>query len=57
MFTQDNLKELKIALNELISSRVVYLHSNISNKEKEYTRGKLSYDYELLEMVLDLIDD
>lgn len=57
MFDLENLKELKVSLNELIKNRIIYIHSDIPNKEKKYTEERIKYDNKLLEKVLILIKE
>jgi len=56
-FTKEELSELKVGLNELISGRQIYLNSDIKKHEEYYTMHKLEYDYELLRKVLKLIGE
>lgn len=56
MFTHEELLELKSSLNTMIQQRLLYLHSITDDKEIQYTKDKLQYDYELLNKILKLLE-
>ena len=57
MFTHEELLELKSSLNTIIQQRLLYLHSIIDDKEIQYTKDKLQYDYKLLNKILKLLEE
>jgi len=57
IFDKEELKSLKFALNEMISSRWLYINTpTTSIKEVNFSKMKLTEDYLLIEKVIKLID-
>ena len=56
IFTKEELRNIKSAVNQLIASKIVYLNSDISDEEREYSEESIKDDYKLLEKVLELLN-
>ena len=57
IFNLQELISIKTALNEMISSRWVYINSpTTTNKESSFNKQKLTVEYDLLKKVVELID-
>jgi len=58
LFDKSELEELKFSLNEMVSSRWLYINTpTTTEKEINFSKMKLTEDYLLLEKVLKLIDE
>lgn len=52
MFTNEDLKELKLCVNEMISSRIQYSHLEANKNRLIENEKYLELDYRLLEKIL-----
>lgn len=56
MFTEEELKELKLCVNEMISSRIQYSHLETNDSRLVQNKKYLDLDYELLEKIINGIN-
>ena len=53
MFTEEELKELKLCVNEMIASRIQYRHSETNKVRLDLNEKYLELDYKLLNKILE----
>lgn len=56
MFTDEELKELKLCVNEMIASRIRYKHSETNEVRLSMNKTYLELDYKLLNKILKKLD-